>query len=333
MANARNTPSIAVKKTRATRAEPLETAAIRRSPRSNKITKSVVKVPEVRKVSAPNGATPTLLSRKKTITEADILGSKQAGQLVGYINSLIGTDQDRVFSEYKRETAAQITRDAQLILQLVEDNQDKDNVIKELQKEMAALRKAESKAGRNPTSTPLKSSKKPDLLFDSASVSVYESPIKRKKDSKLNERALINEHDISQELKTIGITLDMLELLAGLRIVDYEEDRTKLHFDVKQVSTVGSEDGVAAANIKLITIHYRLVISKKFASTGEVKYVPKFLSHLEELEDDGELRSMATLLNKYLPDYFCDNLTFPYSTLSQFYIKMNKALNKIAKKK
>lgn len=337
MVSTRTSAGATVKKTRKALGDPVEEIAVRKSPRTHKVVKSAVPV-EKPKISVPaskNGP-PSFSYRKGVATEADIIGSKQTGQLMGYINSLMNSDQERIFSSYKKEASVQMEKDAELILQLVEEAQDKDNVIEELQKELQAYREGGVKPEKNATATPLKSAKKPDLLYESASTGVYESPIKRKKNSKLNEPALINKDDISQELKTIGITLDMLELLTGLRIVDYDEDRTKFHFDVKQASTVSAEDG-AAADVKVITIQYQLVISKKFESTAEVKYVPTFLNHLDasgpQPNADEGLRLTAAKLNKYLPDYFCDNLTFPYNTLSQFYIKMNKALNKIAKKK
>ena len=57
-------------------------------------------------------------------------------------------------------------------------------------------------------------------------------------------------------------------------------------------------------------------------------------SESDDIDVDDETmdsKRNAKMLLDLLPDYFCDNLTFPYNTLSQFYTKMNRALNKGAK--
>lgn len=128
---------------------------------------------------------------------------------------------------------------------------------------------------------------------------------------------MLQQEDLANELKTIGITLDMQELLTGVRITNYEDDRDKFYFDVKQTSTNIDND------VDAVSVMYRLVIKKKFEQTAEVTYIPSFLR--EAKNDD------ARRVSVHLPDYLKDNLIFPYNTLLQFYAKMSKALNKSAK--
>lgn len=248
----------------------------------------------------------TILPRKSNhITEKEILESTQGKDLLKLINSLTNNEQDVLFNEYKQKTSLQFKQDSQLIKQLNAELIEKQKIIDQLLKEKSASKSSY-------TDTPIKSTKE----------RTYESPIRKKQ--KHNSSNIVPQDQLSKELENIGITLDMMELLTGLRIVDYREDETKFYFDIKQNST----------NNNQIYIEYRLIISKKFESTAEINYVPTFLevedqSFDDENEEVEQMIENARLLKDNLPEYLCDNLSFPYNTLSQFYNKINRALHKI----
>ncbi|CUM65506.1 uncharacterized protein PRCAT00003151001 [Priceomyces carsonii] len=231
------------------------------------------------------------------ITEQDILASNNSKDLMNFINTLTNTSQDEIFKKFKQTTSLQLKQDSQLIKQLQNELHEKQMHVDSLTKEIATLK---SQSGVSPES-----------------LNTFESPI-RGKNTKSN---LINENQLSKELENIGITLDMLELLTGLRIMNYQEDESRFFFDVKQNSTNDSQ----------VFIEYRLIISKNFGASAEINYIPTFLE-IEETDyygdDYEEKNDNCKILRKVLPDYLCDNLSFPYNTLSQFYTKINRALNK-----
>ena len=264
----------------------------------------------------PN-ATTTLSSNKSTnITEQDILSAQNNNDLMKIIHTLTNTKQDEIFTNYKKKSELQLQQKNQLINDMQQELNNKQKIIDKL---------LEEKPDTGLLQTPMKKAR-------SEPQNMYVSPIRRKKTAK-QEQEVINQDQLTKELETIGITLDMLELLTGLRIIHYEEDDSKFHFDLKQTSTNGSGTE--------LTIDYRLIISKEFTSTAEINYVPTFLNALEDnysetddIDADDETmdsKRNSQMLLDLLPDYFCDNLTFPYNTLSQFYTKMNRALNKGAK--
>lgn len=232
------------------------------------------------------------ISSALKITESDIISSSSPQQLVDIINKLTSTTQDEIFLSYKTQMEAQLAESHKIINELQQDIIAKNTIIDSLQ-----VNNKNNATSQTPSR---------------ASQNVYKSPIRRKK----NE-STITQDQLSKELETIGITLDMLELLTGLRIVNYEEDDVKFHFDITQTSTAEAVSEGTTPNG--LTINYRLIISKEFKSTAEINYVPTFL------KDDDE---NSEKLREILPEYFCDNLTFPYNTLSQFYTKINRALNK-----
>lgn len=228
------------------------------------------------------------------ITEDDIIKATDSKSLMTFINSLVGSQQDEIFEEYKKTNDIMITEHSELVESLYDKIDSQQNTIDLLLEENRQLKGGEQD----------RTSNKP----------VFESPIRKNRNKGVE---LLNEAQLNQELKTIGIILDMLELLTGLRIINYEEDKLRLYFDIKQVSTI--DKGAS------LTINYRLIISKTFEKNGEVSYEPTFLQDADDEETNEKLL-------KVLPEYFCDNLSFPYNTLCQFYTKMNKALNKINKK-
>lgn len=264
--------------------------------------------------------------KKREITEAEIVKSKDVKGLIAIMNSLVNNEQDEIYDKFKKQNEEVISKDEEIIREMSEKIEQQQETIEQLIGMIPKKNSNESILQLN--ETPLKGKKLgeeyPDLSYNNTAQTTYESPIRKKKNVTnqfTNEPELINEDQLNKELKTISIILDMLELLTGLRIVNYEEDESKFYFDVKQVNT----------NEKLtIHIEYKLIIQKDFEIAAEVNYLPTFLNDLED--DDEERRLNSKKLLEVLPDYFCDNLTFPYNTLSQFYSKMNKALNKSVKK-
>lgn len=100
----------------------------------------------------------------------------------------------------------------------------------------------------------------------------------------------------------------------GVKVINFENTSDEYIFDIKQSSSV-----------KLgLTMHYQLVLASQ--PSPEINYIPTFLDALEgeEVED----YENAKILQKILPDYLCENLSFPFDTLAQFYGKVNRALNK-----
>lgn len=267
--------------------------------------------------STPVPSTDYMLSSKSpSITEQDILSAQNNNDLMKIIHSLTNTKQDEIFAEYKNKTEIQLQENDRLINNLQEELNNQQKIIDKLMAE---------KSDNILLQTPMKAK--------SQSQKMYVSPIRRKKTSK-QEQEEINQDQLSKELETIGITLDMLELLTGLRIVHYEEDDSKFYFDVKQGSTNG--------NGSEVTMGYRLIIAKEFTSTAEINYVPTFINSLSDQDSDDDTNRLyegsinerernSRMLLDILPEYFCDNLTFPYNTLSQFYTKINRALNKGSK--
>lgn len=228
------------------------------------------------------------------ISEDDIASITDNQDLAHLVNSLVNTTQDELFSKYKAKVQAQMQADHKLIQELYAQLEQRDK--------------------------PLMSSK-PDLSYQSPlSDLTFQSPIRKKRKTDSNA---ISQHQMTKELENIGFTLDMLELLTGVRVLNFQEDDHRYYFDVKQLS--GDHH-----------INYRLVVSKTFETTAEIHYVPTFLEALEEgYEPDpdesmvlSEIVANAQHLKNLLPDYLCENLSFPYNTLAQFYGKVSRALGK-----
>ncbi|CAK9437661.1 uncharacterized protein LODBEIA_P20390 [Lodderomyces beijingensis] len=126
----------------------------------------------------------------------------------------------------------------------------------------------------------------------------YTSPIRNMK---------IKQDDFEKEREHICFTLDLLELLTGIKVTNFEETATQFTFDVKQTS----------AN-KSTAIEYQLVVSK--IESSRINYIPVFM------DDEEESEAKKTLI-KVLPEYLCECLSFPFNSLAQFYTKVNKAIN------
>lgn len=248
----------------------------------------------------PTKSTPTKTKKPElklnTITEQEILTALKSDDLVNMINQLTSTTQDELFNNYKLKAKEQMEQDEVIIKQLNEELEEKKKQIEELLENDQYF------------SSKIRPDKSEEEVVDTSKRdNLYISPIRKKRNV---DEEVINEDGVTKELETIGIILDMLQLLTGLKIINYEEDSNQFYFDVEQNSTNDKVDK--------IVLEYRLIISKKFSSIAEINYIPSFLNNHTEKDK----------LLKILPEYFCDKLTFPYNTLSQFYTKMNKALNK-----
>lgn len=239
-----------------------------------------------------------------SVTENDILAASTPQALMKLINSLVTTQQDAIFDKYRLTSRLQMNHDSLVISGLREELRHKQATIDALQAQIIENGgvNADVSSISVVSSTPRRQGTR----------ELYQSPIRQKSSS-----LMLQQEDLANELKTIGITLDMQELLTGVRITNYEDDRDKFYFDVKQTSTNIDND------VDAVSVMYRLVIKKKFEQTAEVTYIPSFLR--EAKNDD------ARRVSFHLPDYLKDNLIFPYNTLLQFYAKMSKALNKSAK--
>ncbi|GBL51345.1 hypothetical_protein [Candidozyma auris] len=251
----------------------------------------------------PSSASSTPAPPRQKITEQDIIAATSSHDIVGYLNTLVGSEAEANLNEYRRTTKLQMDNDASLIRQLRTELQQKQESIDTLLKQVSQLQNNGSALPATANATPQKR----------VTGELYKSPIR----SNSASTSMISSDDLAQEMKTIGVTLDMLELLTGVRIVNYEEDKEKFHFDVKQSSTNSEDDS------STITVEYKLVIKKQFELSADVNYIPTFLKKVPS--------SVKNRLIENLPDYLQGSLVFPYNTLSQFYAKMNRALNKSTK--
>lgn len=282
-------------------------------------------MPPKRKTSGPKKTDPVAspprtspkhasLPAGASITEDDILSAVSPQEVVKLINTLTTTSQDENFAKYRRTAEAQQQHDEKLIRDLTKKLERAELELLEKQEEIEHLHQLQSKTS---AITPVKPVVQPKYVL----------PIRRKKGASSTENDGISADQLSRELESIGITLDILELLTGLRIINYEEDGTSFYFDVTQSSTNAVEDEEDTR----LTVNYRLIIRKDLAYAADISYVPTFLEDLSSGTAAAKQRTRH--LTSILPEYFCDNLMFPYSTLAQFYGKMGRALNKGAEKK
>lgn len=233
------------------------------------------------------------------ITEQEILTANNNNDLVNFINQLTSTSQDEIFSSYKLKTKLKLQQDEDEIIRLQQEIKEKDALIQSLR--------------TNKNSDMFEDTSQEVTATNNDNKELFISPIRKRKNI---DEEIITREDINQEFDTMGAILDMVQLLTGMRVINYEEDKSQFYFDVVQNNT--NDKG------QRVEIEYKIIIIKKYSSATEVNYIPTFISNDSPDKE---------LLLKNLPDYFCNNLTFPYSTLSQFYGKMNKALNKVSSSK
>lgn len=221
-------------------------------------------------------------SKRLRITEHEILNASNA-ELINIINELTTTKQDEYFQQYKTESKTTIQQQADMIEKLQLQYQSQQEIIERLESQQQRERNE-----------------------------LFVSPIRKRKADAVNGKGkddIVNKDEISKEFETIGIIFDMLQLLTGLSIINYEEDLHKYYFEVEQNSTSDKFDP--------IKITYKIVISKNPNENHEINYIPTFLNNPEVVQ-----------LKGVLPEYFWDKLSFPYHTISQFYTKIAKALNR-----
>ena len=258
---------------------------------------------------------PDFTASSGTITEDDILSAVSPQAVAKLINTLTSTSQDQLFTKFKTKAEAQIEHDQLLIRDLSKQLDKAQQELVNKQEEIELLEiKLQSAA---PTNTPVKQTLQQK----------YVSPIRRKTGQNLDENDGLSADQLSRELELIGITLDILELLTGLRIINYEEDSSSFYFDITQSSTNATEDD----DDNRLTVNYRLIIRKDTAHAADISYVPTFLDNIDA--GNAAAKQRTRHLTNILPEYFCDNLMFPYNTLAQFYAKMGRALNKGVEKK
>ncbi|OBA21001.1 hypothetical protein METBIDRAFT_170970 [Metschnikowia bicuspidata var. bicuspidata NRRL YB-4993] len=251
-----------------------------------------------------------------------ILAADTPAKLAQLLQRLVATDQDRLFAQFRETSAQRAATDAQQIARLSASLEAKQNTIdalaqqaQELQNALAAAGDALPQAADSPAAdTPQKRA---------AARHMYESPIRKK-----TADAWVHRSDVDDEFRTIAFSLDMLELLTGVRITNYVVDADRFLFDVKQSSTLSDHD------TDVVTVEYQLLIQRDFQEKAEVTYVPVFLELLHNGAPDAELAARArdaARVRGHLPLYLQLSLNFPYNTLLQFYAKLNKALNKCSK--
>ena len=104
----------------------------------------------------------------------------------------------------------------------------------------------------------------------------------------------------------LDIIKDLFEHLCGVRVHKSYEDESGLWFDTSQGGRAGVMD-------------YKLGFVKSETNETEVVYVPLLKQRsAEELQQ----------LQKQLPGYLFDTLSFPLRSLNQFYNKISKCLSR-----
>ncbi|WPK27397.1 hypothetical protein PUMCH_004784 [Australozyma saopauloensis] len=253
--------------------------------------------------------TASVAANGPAITEEEIMSIDSLEKLAQIMTRLVYTQQDQAFSEYRdltRERIAQLEKENKYFQEQLLMKQDTIDTLASQIRELQSSRIGASRM----MSTPQR-----------AHQAAYELPIRKNKAA----AAMIDPKDMEQELKTISFTFDMLELLTGARVINYEEDKEKFYFDIRQTDT-GKEPGLPH-----LTIEYRLVIKRQNDLTAEVTYIPLFLKAMKTPTSDPEQKEKnkhAEQVQEHLPAYLRDNLKFPFNTLLQFSCKLSKALNK-----
>lgn len=119
--------------------------------------------------------------------------------------------------------------------------------------------------------------------------------------------------DLKQEneshLDNLNIIKDFFAHLCNVTIHKFPiEDDTGLWFNISQRNDSHS-----------LTIDYKIGFVKNNVNKTEIIYIPI----LKKINSD-----QLIVLQKVLPDYMFETLSFPMESINQFYNKMNKCLNK-----
>lgn len=153
----------------------------------------------------------------------------------------------------------------------------------------------------------------------SSSSHAYESPIRKQKHSLPTpspSSAPSTDDPVAREFEYISYSLDMVEIMTGVRVRNFVEEDDKFFFEVRQRSSDPAHSATHA--------DYVLIIEKSAGRDTEICYIPAFMDQAETgtpLEQDN-----SRLLQQLLPDYFCGPLNFAYSSLPRFYARMGRAL-------
>ncbi|KAG7191954.1 uncharacterized protein KQ657_002560 [Scheffersomyces spartinae] len=248
------------------------------------------------------------------VTIEEIYRAQENDELMGLLSRLQGNDL--AFTKYKNTMSQLLEQQEKMIHKLNEQVSKQEEKEKALVKEMNRLKYAtQSTAG-----TPIKRKRgeriqqeddEDDMDEDEDEVEdgpnnpkTFMSPIRQKTKTK------ISEPDMVREMENIAITFDMLELLTGVKVNNFQDDDTKFYFEVKQASRDNEE----------IYIEYSLVLLKDLAHAGQIQYDPTFL-------EDSDV-NRVNQLKQILPAKLCGPLTFHYDTIAQFYDKVSRALTK-----
>lgn len=123
-----------------------------------------------------------------------------------------------------------------------------------------------------------------------------------------SSRQRINELEerVRQLEESMELVKDLFEHLCGVRVHKSYEDDAGLWFDTSQ----GSREGI---------MDYKLGFVRDQGSGTEVVYVP-----LLKQRSSDELK----ILQRQIPSYMFDTLSFPLKSLPQFYSKMARCLSK-----
>ncbi|GMG32293.1 unnamed protein product [Ambrosiozyma monospora] len=124
------------------------------------------------------------------------------------------------------------------------------------------------------------------------------------------KRSIKNVEEAVNRIDLSNTKLEILEILTRSSCSHFEENEDSLTFSLKQVGDTAR-------------LHYQLIVSK--SGKSDIVYIP-LLQKPDNYEDDWN--ENVKLLKKLLPDYFLDNLSFPSSTLGNFYTKMLRCLNR-----
>ncbi|EMG49204.1 hypothetical protein SBY92_000560 [Candida maltosa Xu316] len=220
--------------------------------------------------------------KKSTIVSQQEILNCDSEQLIDLINNSINTKQDELFSKYQAKVETLLEENHRLIESLQLELQEKNDKIESLSEQIMARQRE--------------------------SAMEFASPIRKRKTGRLNQ------DELAQEREHISFTLDMIELLTGVKVINFENNSTEYVFDIRQTSSTNQG----------LTMNYQLVLPSE--KNPQISYVPTFLDALDG-EEEEEIAN-AKALKKKLSDFLCENLTFPFDALAQFYAKVNKDLNK-----
>ncbi|KAG7845240.1 hypothetical protein KL941_003085 [Ogataea angusta] len=250
---------------------------------------------------------PTLLSPTKARQEFRLPSEAAVSQLVqrkdlktltSIFNDLATSKTEKMFQDYKKLSERKHQASETLINNLTKENQKLRSSLKSLQ------------VGKQ-------NSKETELMKRQIETLKRENTRLSSEIESLSAKRGSNKSEIDNavaELDLMGTKLEIAELLTGLTCQQYIEDSENMIFKMKQQG-------------ETCYLIYQLLISKTGA--GEIVYIP-ILKHEESQSgsDREEWTENLNKLEKVLPDYLLDNLTFPSNTLYNFYNKLGRSLNK-----